>query len=185
MTKESLRRQLLERRRLLDSGYKAAASEQICLKCSRLAAFENSENILLYSPLANEVDTGGLFLAARAAGKRVYYPRCEPGSKLSFYRVDDPGKMPVGAHGIREPSGGERLYSFENTLVIVPGVAADRELYRLGYGGGYYDRFLPSAVGTVSVGLFFSETVVAALPHGRYDVRLDCIVTEKEILTDL
>lgn len=105
-----------------------------------------SDAILCYADYGSEVSTGGLIREALSAGKRVFLPRVE-GEDMVFYRIGDPTELVRGYKGIPEPKGDTERYdggehTVEKTLLLMPGVAFDRHRNRIGYGKGFYDRFL-------------------------------------------
>ncbi|HAI22074.1 MAG TPA: 5-formyltetrahydrofolate cyclo-ligase [Clostridiales bacterium UBA8153] len=138
--------------------------------------------VMAYAAFRREVDTAGIILASRAAAKRVVLPRCAPGEKsLELYAVEEAGQLAPGAYGILEPVPARcrRVPAGEVELVCVPGVAFTREGGRLGYGGGYYDRFLTSLpAGAISLGLAFELQLVDAVPLAGHDHRVTFVVTE-------
>ena len=182
MPKTSLRKTMLARRRSLEP--EACYSASLRIQHNLLAApeFRESLSVGLYSSILNEVFTEEIFHAARDAGKKVLYPRVEEDSMV-FVDVSELTRLQPGSFGILEPAGGEELTAGEIDLIVVPGIAFDWSGHRLGFGRGYYDRFLrrldPKAV---SVGLGFNWQMVEALPSEPHDVRLRMLITETETI---
>lgn len=138
--------------------------------------------VLLYQPIGREMPVERLVAAALAAGKRLVLPRCEP-KRVMHGRLWDgrPESLERSKFGILEPlATAPVVRPAELDLVVIPGVGFDREGYRLGWGGGFYDRYLPGVQGA-KVGLAFSVQIVEQLPREAHDVRLDGVVTEAEI----
>jgi 5-formyltetrahydrofolate cyclo-ligase len=138
----------------------------------------------LYAAVPGEVGTGLIAEAVRLAGGKVYYPRIRPDGDMSFHRVDREDGLVPGRYGIPAPAG-ESMGSGEPErfdLVVVPGLAFDRRGFRLGRGGGYYDRFLSRVVPTLVVGLAFSWQIVPAVPVDPWDVPMGAVVTEKGVI---
>jgi 5-formyltetrahydrofolate cyclo-ligase len=136
------------------------------------------------------VQTGKIFEDAIKRGKRVYYPKSDGlTNTMQFYRVDNITKLESGYKGIKEPreieSARYRLNKKEDTLMLVPGVAFDISGYRLGYGKGFYDRFLSSRRQISTMALSFSEQIIDEIPHDDFDIKMDKIVTEKIIYSFL
>ncbi len=135
-----------------------------------------------YSSFGSEVDTWALLEHLSNHDVRVILPRVEgPVIAAIAYRPGDPVRpAPFGA---LEPSDGEIVPPEEIDVVIVPGLAFDRAGHRLGYGGGFYDRFLgrlrPDAV---TIGVAFSDQIVDEAPHGPKDRSVDIVVTEHGII---
>ena len=103
---------------------------------------------------------------------------------MTYHIVESLDELSVGSFGLLEPSEDAPLYDPKSdtrgSLAFAPAIAFDRAGYRLGYGGGYYDRFFNAYNGSV-VGVIFSEFVVPSLPHGRYDIRAGLLITEKGV----
>ncbi len=132
----------------------------------------------------SEVDTWKVFARALAEGKEVYAPRCLDGEgTMGFFQVTSPQELLQGRFGLWEPDP-RRCAPWrrrEGALCLVPGIAFDRQGYRLGYGKGYYDRFLAVFSGTAA-GLCFRELALERLPRGPQDRRVDVLVTEAGVL---
>lgn len=178
--KDTLRRLYREKRRELDLDACREQDTELCRIISELSVFSAASTVLLYAPKGAETDVLPLAHIAKMLGKRVAFPLCDTDSKtMTFRYVNDVSELNLGAYGIREPSRDAEVYGGEPAVCIVPGLAFDKNGNRLGYGGGYYDRFL-SAGGVTSIAPvregFFSE---APLPADRYDVKIDIIVTVK------
>ncbi|MGH7458268.1 MAG: 5-formyltetrahydrofolate cyclo-ligase [Longimicrobiaceae bacterium] len=183
--KEALRTKM---RRLLaepPEGLRRAAAEAAQRRLLGLPGWRAAESVLLYADLPGEVATDPLARTALETGKRVLYPRCRlEESRLTLHRVDDGATLPAGRFGIREPDGGcLEVGPDEVDLAVVPGLAWDRLGRRLGRGGGFYDRLLAGeAWRGVRCGLFFADQEVERVPSDPWDVPLDLIVTEKEVV---
>ena len=183
--KKLLRASLAARRDALSPEQRAEASTRICARLSGLASFRYAGTVLLYMPFRSEVDISPLIDAALASGKAVGLPRCEKKGRMSFYRIACREDLSPGAYGILEPPVGAPLMGEEllrsDTLAVIPGLAFDACGYRLGYGGGYYDRFL-SAFGGVPVGVCFADLIENELPRGPYDRKVQLVITERKVI---
>lgn len=136
----------------------------------------NVRALLLYCPLPGEIDILPVFHYARAHGIPCYFPRCndEPG-QMSFHLTPTLDDLAPGKYGIREPSPNAPLLTdFDDALILVPALAFDKEGYRLGYGGGYYDRFL-AAHPIRSMGITYAQFFLDTLPHSPQDVPVNRI----------
>ena len=149
LQKTEQRREGLKRRSELTGEERAHAEERIRSVLIALPWYRNAGRLLLYVSYGNEVPTRWLMEEALAAGKQVFCPRVEGAGSMSFYRIDGPEELSPGFRGIPEPPAQEwRKYRIQpltegkSDLIVMPGAAFDRNLGRLGYGGGYYDRFL-------------------------------------------
>ncbi len=137
---------------------------------------------MAYTSFGSEVDTSGLLQHLSSDDVRIILPRVE-GSAMAAVAYHDGDPVRRAAYGALEPSDGEIVPPEEIDVVVVPGLAFDRVGHRVGYGGGFYDRFLrhlrPDAV---TIGVAFSKQIVDAVPHGRKDRPVDVVVTEHEII---
>ena len=154
-----------------------------------LPEYRSAQTVMLYAAVRGEVDTGALMARVISDGKKLVLPRAVPETReLELRRVSDPpSELAPGNYGIPEPLSGTEIIPAESVdLVAVPGVAFDRRGNRLGYGAGYYDRFLgrrggggsPPAPRPVAVGLAFEFQVVDELPAGEHDRSVHILVTE-------
>ena len=140
--------------------------------------FYNFETFLIYISVKNEVGTIDLIRYLLLKNKKVAVPYCN-GSEMTFYyinSVDDliEGKFSIPTVDIKKS---EKVCNFLNTLCIVPGLSFDNNGNRLGYGGGYYDRFL-SEHNIPSLGLTYERCISSDIPCEDYDVKIDSILTE-------
>ncbi len=181
--KKLLRADFREKRRAIPFEKRAELSAEICKRLLSLAAYRFSDIVLSYSPVTGEVDISDFNRAVLASGKRLAFPRCIPGEpRVNFHYVKSLDELAKGAWSIKEPREDSEIWEsgHGSTVCILPGMAFDRDGYRLGYGKGYYDRFLSSNQMT-KVGVVYSEFIVDSLPRGRFDLSVDVIVTERNI----
>ena len=147
-------------------------------------AFHDCETLLTYVSAGAEVDTTRLIEYALSQGKTVAVPRCgsEPG-RMSFYVINAVRELVRGKFGLPEPPAGARLLDkAQNALCVVPALAYDADGYRLGRGGGYYDRFLAGFTGC-TVGLCRVCCISnEALPRGEHDIKVGHVITQKGVL---
>lgn len=176
--KAALRRELLARRDALPG--RAEKSRAIQSRVLALPEYQRARRVLLYLSKGSEVDTWPLLDRALAQGKEVYAPRClERPGEMAFYRVSSREDLQAGAFGLLEPIPGRcpPLERGQGDLCLVPGLAFDREGYRLGYGKGYYDCFL-AAQPVRTVGLCFEALAFERLPRDGFDRPVCRLVTE-------
>ncbi len=179
--KNNLRAQIKQLRNEMSPEYKAECDAEIAQVFFRSTSYTRSEVILTYVSTAIEVDTKEIILTALADGKRVACPRCIDGTRnMDFYYINSWDDLSKRSFGVLEPEADESmLYTgAERPICIVPGLAFDHWGYRLGYGKGYYDRFLAGYKGW-TVGLCYSSCIEYKLPHGRYDRPVDRLITDK------
>lgn len=184
MSKKALRRKYLARRDKLPPHEAARLSAELCLRITSSKWFTTAGQLLMYMPYRQEVDIRPLMEMAWEQGKTIYLPKSEPKTKsLVIYKVVGVDELQPGVYGILEPVADKRRRGNirELDLVFVPGAVFDRHGYRIGYGGGYYDRFLPKLrSNTLIAGVAYSFQVVDCLPRERHDQRLDVLVTESD-----
>lgn len=183
--KKAMRKVLTEERSALGKEFRALASSRICARLRDLSCWRYADTVLLYMPIKSEVDILPLLNEALAGGKTVGLPRCGEKGVMRFHLVTDLSELSPGSYGIPEPAKDapelrEELSS-PRALAIVPGLAFDLSGYRLGYGGGFYDRFLGAFAG-ISVGVCYADLIKNELPRGVYDRKVQLIVTERKVI---
>ena len=185
--KETLRknaRQILES---LPETVREEAAQRIREKVLSLPVYRNAEVLLGFAPLPWEMPVWEILTAALSDKKAVALPKCLPGGKMSFYYIQSPDDLEPGFFGIREPQAGRPLYDKEEripTLCLVPGLSFDNTGYRIGYGGGYYDRYFALCPAHITLaGITHSSLLTEKLPHTGLDVPVDLLITEREVLT--
>lgn len=180
--KRAVRRDVLERRAALSPKERASKSARILERATSLPEVRNASTPMAFWSFGSEVETAHLIERLHAARKRVVLPRIETGEIVAV--VHAPGD-PVAAtsFGAMEPQGVELVSPDDVDVVIAPGVAFDRRGARVGYGGGFYDRFLRRVrPGVPVVAIAFALQVVDEVPQGPGDRRVDAIVTEDEVI---
>ena len=184
MPKRTLRQQMLAIRRALSPDEWLLSSQRAQQNLIALGEYNRAECIALYAAAQNEIDTRLIVLGAFSAGKRVLYPAvC--GHHMVLRQVEALEQLSEGCFGILEPcSTGVDHQADEADLIVVPGVAFDRSGHRIGYGKGFYDRFLQHpGRKAVLVGLCHDfQLIDGDLPVDRHDIRMDKIVTERQTI---
>ncbi len=179
--KTELRKTFGLSRAKLDREKKLDYDAEIQSRVLALREYIDTDIVFTYVSLDTEASTIGLIYAAWANGKRVAVPRCEPKTtQMEFYIINSFDDLETGQYNIPEPIAErcEKVTDFSHGLCVVPGLSFDAEGYRLGYGRGYYDRFLKQFRGK-SVGLCYSSYVKFKLPRSEYDMPVDIISTER------
>lgn len=184
MPKRSLRSQLLAQRRALGHADWLASSQAAQRNLLALEEYQRAECIALYAPAHNETDTAEILKAAFEAGKRVLYPAvC--GTEMVFRQVEGLHSLQRGTFGILEPCaiGGDHQADHAD-LIVVPGVAFDLNGHRIGYGKGFYDRFLQHPGRRAHlVGLCHDfQLLDNAIPGEQHDIPMEIVVTDKRII---
>ena len=152
-------------------------SLQICEHLLRHPLLQGARRVALFASIGSEVDTSHALASLRAAGVACALPRVvQRHGPLEFAWAAEGAQLQAGALGVLEPAGPPvPLASLD--VVLVPGLVFDRQLHRLGYGKGYYDRTLAAYTGR-TVGLAFALQVVEQLPVQAHDVPLHALATE-------
>ena len=144
-------------------------------KIINLEEYKQSNLILTYVSLKEEVDTIKLIKYSLKKGKKVAVPKCE-GNDIVFYYISSIEDLEEGTFGILEPKTIEKVINFTNSICIVPGVAFDKQKNRIGYGIGFYDRFLESYNG-IKIGLTYRECICDKIDVDKNDIKMDKIIT--------
>ena len=190
MDKASLRKMLLARRAALPPEEAARLSRLIQEHILASKAWQNARQVVLYSAIRNEADTGLLFADALAGKKQALFPRCLPGKTgiMELAACPGPEVMRPGVFGILEPDpalcpalSGADLHP---DIVITPGVGFDRHGGRLGYGAGYYDRILQGSEfkNAYLIGAAYAFQLVESVYSDAWDHRLDAVAVENGII---
>ena len=165
----------------IDENAKKEKSLNICKRILSLPEFEECDVLFLYSPIKSEADPTSVFKIAREKGINVAFPiSIKENNTLDFRIVDTLSNLNIGAYGIREPKSNSKKAIFtQKSICIVPALSFDSNGNRLGYGKGFYDRFLSNFTG-LSVGITFCELKCDLLPAENTDIPVDIIITDKE-----
>lgn len=175
--KRDVRQQMLEKRDGLDAREIAVRSKRIQDFLLNSKEFGSAKVVGAYYSFGSEVKTDLIIQKAKALGKKVALPSVE-GERLAFYELSSGKYLVKGRFGIIEPLPYGPVDKID--LLVVPGIAFDKKGYRLGYGKGYYDKFLAKKE-VFSVGLAYSFQLIDSLPSGEYDKRMHAIATEDGI----
>lgn len=182
--KNKIRSVYMEKRRNLSPEIRTFYSDKICERFMALVTYRYADALLMYAPQGHEIDVTRIAKHALANGKTVAYPRCDTsGSTMEYHIITSLDQLERGSYGIMEPSPKLPVYdvkSTEKAVCLVPALVYDKCGYRLGYGKGYYDRYL-AAFNGAKVGLVYDDFIVPHVPRGRYDLAVDVLVTEKGV----
>ncbi|WP_352418682.1 5-formyltetrahydrofolate cyclo-ligase [Proteiniborus sp.] len=187
MDKRTLRSEILNKRKALSKEEVINKSSDISSLLFSTEQYKNSKYIMCYIDFRNEVRTEEIIKSALNEGKNIIIPISVVETKqlILSQLMDYDKELEAGTYGILEPK--KEFIREVNPelidLVLMPGVAFDRRGYRIGYGGGYYDRFLTKIDDPVpKIALAFELQMVPHVREGRYDLPVDYIITEKEII---
>ena len=177
--KKSLRNLLLEKRDNTSHDLLKIASEKIHKKLNKVFAFKNATKIGAYYPIGSEVSTQDIIQELLSNGKEVFLPRVS-GEDMDFKKISDFSSLEMGSFDIMEP---KIECETENDLdvILVPTVGITPKGVRLGYGHGFYDRFLANHK-TSSISLTLEKQVVKNIPKSDHDMLIDWVVTEDRII---
>lgn len=180
--KRELRDGIKERRRSLSPEVKGEADRAIARRLLDTWQYRECKTLMIYASTAIEVDTYQIIAQALADGKRVALPRCIPGTRnMDFHYITSLDQLSPGTFSVLEPSADAPLANKpEQALMVVPALSLDWSGYRLGYGGGYYDRYIAEFEGR-TIGICYAEDCRRRLRHGRFDRTVDVIITEQYI----
>ncbi len=155
---------------------------RITRRVTSLHQYQSAKTLMIYASTAIEVDTFEIINRAFEDGKRVALPRCIEGTRnMEFHYIESIDDLERGTFNVLEPKESlPRVTDYSDVLMVVPALSLDSFGYRLGYGGGYYDRYL-ARYDFVTVGICYAEDYIYRMLHGRYDCPLGLIVTDRFI----
>lgn len=173
MNKQILRNKYKEIRKNIKN--KEKLDNIIFNKIINLEEYKKSDLILTYVSLKEEVDTIKLIKYCLKEGKKVAVPKCE-GNDIVFYYISSIEDLVEGTFGILEPKTKRKVTNFTNSICIVPGISFDKQNNRIGYGRGFYDRFLENYTG-IKIGLEYRECICEKIDIDGNDRKMDKIIT--------
>lgn len=175
--KRRIRKEVLQLREQLPESVRKMSSYKLADRIIGHQWFYRSENILIFASFGSEIDTSEIIGEAFRNGKKVYVPRVE-GDVMHFYRIYSMDELTPGYRGIPEPDGHSEKYVYlpeeaEHTLMIMPGAAFDPYRNRIGYGKGYYDKYLADkeALQLRTVAIGFQCQMVEEIPCEEMDIK--------------
>ena len=181
--KARLRKEFAAKRKAAFSEYK---NKKIYGNLTGLEEFRRAETLLSYVSVRSEADSQRIIEKALDMGKRVAVPKTEKGGLMVFHYIESLYDLTEEVRGIPEPSSACEKFDIERTgkcICIVPGLAFDKKGYRLGYGGGYYDRFMEKYHDRmIFCGICFDDIITESLPYEEHDRAVDLIVTDNLIM---
>lgn len=177
--KQRIRKKLKKKRDDLSREQVRKCSENICAHILESDLFARARHIYAYIPLRNEVDIRPVIRRAWELGKQVAVPKVFK-DEMSFFRMEDFHELKEGAFHVMEP-GEDHPVCWEDALVLVPGVAFDRQGNRMGFGKGYYDRYLARIPEAVTMGIAYEFQILEEIPVADHDRSMDWLATESEV----
>jgi len=185
--KNEIRAQYKAMRAEMTAEERSARDQRICDLFLSSITYRYAKVLLMYAPLNGEIDVMPIAKQALADGKTVAFPRCSKNDcTMEYHVVQSVDELIVGSYGISEPPADAPVRyaadctADEHPVCLVPGLVFDRAGYRVGYGKGYYDRYLNAFPG-VRVGIVYADCVLGEIPRGRFDLAVDVLVTDKGV----
>ena len=180
--KKELRSYIKIKRKSVEN--KAEKDSLVAQNLLSLDEIKKADTVLCYISLDDESCTDEIVRVLLESGKSVGAPYCvDNNGNMDFYYITDFDDLRIQSFGVREPviEKCKKVTSFDNTIIILPGLCFDSNGNRLGYGKGYYDRFL-QIHSLISVGLCYNSLIVKKVPTDMYDKKADIIVTENDVI---
>lgn len=134
--------------------------------------------LLIYVSLKDEVDTIKIIKYYLKSKKKLAVPKVEKGT-MNFYYINSLDDLKLGYFNVLEPTSNNIVTDFTNVISITPGICFSKELYRLGYGKGFYDKFYAQHKEIYKIGICYKECYLDTIPHDENDIKLDEIITTK------
>lgn len=178
MDKDALRQEMKKSRREFDK--KEEASKKACNFIINMEEYKKAKCIVVYMSAFGEVDTSYIIEDAKKNGKKIAVPISNPlNNTLTISYLTD--NLKKGAYGISEPAEKENVPFSEPEFIVVPGICFDKKGGRVGFGKGYYDRFLAAAKG-FKAGLCYSIQITDEIDLNPHDIKMDAVVSENGII---
>lgn len=175
MDKKELRAKIRQQKRAMTEEQIVRASARLGELFVQTAQYQNAKTIYGYLPYNQEVRTVPMLEQALRDGKKVAVPKCY-GDEMRFIYMDDLNQVAPGYANIPEPIADEPIADDKTALVLMPGMAFTKNGDRMGYGGGFYDKFLASEPEHPTVALCYDFQMVESLPTEEYDIPVDCVL---------
>lgn len=184
--KKNIRKKMLKTRQQMNKSKRIEKSREICQRVEKFISEKKLSSVMVFVSMKNEVNTYPLIDRLIEQDKTVLAPVMNDVTKelLPYRLTDSKTELVQNEYAIYEPNPEFcKLFPAEEIeLVLVPGLAFDRNGYRIGYGGGYYDRFLKYCPDAVWLGLAYENQLVDSIPHEKWDVPVKMIATEKRLI---
>jgi 5-formyltetrahydrofolate cyclo-ligase len=183
-TKHEIRKRFLKIREQIPPRLAGEKSRRIAQTVQQLDHYQEATTIHCYASMKsrNEVDTFSLIESTLSMGKTIVVPVMRKGGELIHSRLESIEGLRENSFGVPEPVTADRVEISSIELVIVPMVAGDLDRNRIGYGAGYYDRFL-AQTDAMTIGILFEEQVsLKRLPAESFDIPLKMLITDKRII---
>lgn len=175
MNKQELRKAIRARKRAMTGEEIQTRSAALCRKFLQTEEYRRARTLYGYLPYNQEVRTEAILEQAMADGKKVAVPKVY-GDEMKFIYLEDLTQVEKGYSGIPEPIADHPVAEDESALVLMPGLAFDPQGHRIGYGGGFYDKFLSREPNHPTVALCYEFQVVEKLETEKFDIPVDTVI---------
>ena len=182
-TKDAIREQIKSQRLRLTKEEVKRASAACTARLLSLAEYQECQTILVYSAIQNEIDTTAIIKNALDNKKTVGLPVSYDDGKMEFYSVFDLSLLSPGRFGILEPPESILIEPVRDAMIFLPAVAYDKRKNRIGYGKGYYDRYMERYPDLYAIGLAYDFQVVDSFETEDYDKPADIIITDTQMIS--
>ena len=172
---------MIEKRKSISASDKRDHDTKILNNLLDFFDLSEYDCVLCYNSLSQEVDTSMIAVELLKRGTKIYYPKTFEGGRMEFFECNSETKLIEGFMGVREPIGNTKKYDGEKALCIVPGLCFSRSGQRLGYGAGFYDRFLDGK-DMKKIALAYGCFIMDEVPCSELDVRMDHIITQHGVI---
>ena len=186
LEKQRLREERLAARETLSEQERTVLDDRITQKLLATPEYAEAATVLTYVSVLSEVSTRMFIERALRDGKTVAVPRCLPGHRLEFVVITSLDQLVAASFNLLEPSKDLSALTedqMNDSICIVPALLVDTKGYRLGYGAGFYDRFLSTYPGKKICLAYQQNLSRTMLPHTTFDVAVDEVITESDVLT--
>lgn len=184
MTKDELRLLMRQKRREVSVDETKTAGESICRQIFSLDFMRDTKTVMTFCSSFKEPDTSGIFRILKEQGKRIVVPISNTDNFTIIPSYVSPDlSFTAGAYGIKEPTVTSEARVEDIDVAIIPGIAFTPSGGRLGFGKGYYDKFLSEFKG-IKIGICYEFQLLDKLPLSEHDINMDIIITEKRIYSD-
>lgn len=183
--KDDIREEYKKKRLEMPMEERLRRDDAICQVAQGLVSFRYAEFVLLYAACEGEIDVDAIARVALEKGKKICFPRCDKKTHtMTYHIVSSLDELSLDSYGLLEPAPDAPLYDNHaergSAVCFVPGLVYDKAGYRLGYGKGFYDRYLSSFTGC-TIGVVYSDYILSEVPRGRFDMSVDILLTEKGV----
>ncbi|HEY8365429.1 MAG TPA: 5-formyltetrahydrofolate cyclo-ligase [Haloplasmataceae bacterium] len=178
--KEVLRKQALELRNALTKEEVLSRSRKIITQIKSQIDLSNYQVLGFYMPLGNEVDLRPLMKELLEMGKTIVIPKVLDKETMEFFPIKDLFDYHIGTFKVLEPNSNKIMPKTKIEIIFVPGLYFSYQKYRLGFGGGFYDRYLKD-YSNKKIGVAYSFQYIKEIPYNEYDIPLDIIITENPL----